>query len=91
MQGLFIMHGGAEAWHKKFPRRPASKAAVKRLVQAGGAKHVHLEATSAFGNEYEGPIERAPDGRYTFVGPDPYTKRDFYGTIEKTGDSITIS
>jgi len=40
-----------------------------------------LEATSMFGNEYDGPVANAPEGRYTFVGPDPYTSRKFYGTL----------
>lgn len=69
-------------------RRPKSKKEVQEAVRAG--KTVSLEATSMFGNEYDGPVDEAPDGTYTFVGPDPYTKRNFYGTLTKRGERITV-
>lgn len=72
--------------------RPASKAAIKReLAFRPDGDTVALEATSAFGNEYSGPLSAAPDGRYSFVGPDPYTSRKFYGTIVKSGGAIKLS
>ena len=77
-QGLFL------AGHT----RPKSKKQVKETLANGGK--VILEATSFLGNEYDGDVKFAPDGTYTFVGPDPYTKRSFYGTITKKGDKITI-
>ena len=70
-------------------KRPKSKKAVKEAVAAGA--NVELEATSMFGNEYNGEVKRAPDGTYYFVGPSPSTKRDFYGTIKKIGNKITVS
>jgi hypothetical protein len=51
---------------------------------------VRLEATFLFGNEYDGPVSEAPDGTYTFVGPDPYTSRKFYGTITKSNGKVTV-
>jgi len=79
MQGIFV-NG----------RRPTSKAAVKRAAAAG--ESVALEATSMFGNEYDGPIERAPVGTYYFVGPDPYVKRSFYGTVKvAAAGSVRVS
>jgi hypothetical protein len=54
-----------------------SKKAVKAAVADGTARIV---STSLFGG-YSGPVTDAPDGTYTFVGPDPYTSRKFYGTI----------
>jgi len=69
--------------------RPKSKKQVKEAVAADPLT-VYLEATSVFGNEYNGSIADAPDGSYTFVGPDPYEKRSFYGTITKVGDKITV-
>jgi len=68
--------------------RPKSKKQVKETLANGGK--VILEATSMFGNEYEGDVRNAPDGTYTFVGPDPYRKRSFYGTITVKGDRITV-
>lgn len=61
-----------------------------------------LQATSLFGNEFDGSIAAAlradngnPDptfmGRgYTFVGPDPYTNRKFYGTISFDAKKVAI-
>ena len=62
--------------------RPASKAAIKRFVAGGGdLADINIEATSVFGNEFDGPLSEAPLGTINFVGPDPYTKRNYYGTI----------
>lgn len=68
--------------------RPKSKKAIKEALIAGD--EVALEATSVFGNEYDGLVTDAPDGNYTIVGPDPYTKRNFYGTVTVRGDKVTI-
>ncbi len=78
MQGIFIQGN-----------RPRSKKAVKEAIAAG--HQVNIEATSVFGNEYDGPVEDAPDGTYTFVGPDPYTARKFYGTITKRNGTVKVS
>ncbi len=74
-------------WMKDYSR-PASKKAVKAAVDAG--ERVSLEATSFFGNEYDGPVADAPDGTYFFVGPDPARKRNFYGQIIKTGNKVVV-
>jgi len=77
MQGIFIGYS-----------RPKSKKAIKEAIAADPSR-VRLEATSAFGTEYDGPVLDAPGGVYYFVGPDPYTKRTFYGQITvglKNGD-----
>lgn len=79
MQGIFV---GFE--------RPKSKKAVKEAIAADPSR-VRLEATSVFGNEYDGPVSEAPDGTYTFVGPDPYTKRNFYGNIKVVGGQAKVS
>lgn len=60
--------------------RPKSKKAVKEAI-AEDPSRVRLEATSLMGNEYDGPVSGAPAGTHDFVGPDPYTKRNFYGNI----------
>lgn len=61
--------------------RPKSKKAVKEAVLAAAPRTVYVEGTSLFGNDYSGWVEDAPDGRIDFVGPDPYSKRIFYGSI----------
>jgi ABC-type branched-subunit amino acid transport system substrate-binding protein len=77
MQGIFIDG-----------QRPRSKKAVREAVAAGG--DVRLEATSLFGNEYDGPVADAPDGRYAIVGPDPYTRRNFYGTVTVAAGKVSV-
>lgn len=80
MQGLYL----------KGYIRPASKKAVKEAL-AVSADNVTAEATSVFGNEYGGLISDMPDNSEVhFVGPDPYTKRNFYGTITRKGDKFTV-
>lgn len=78
MHGIFV--DGFRPKSKK-----AVKEAVKRAVLYGGAS-VRLEATSLFGDEYDGDVFAAPAGIYTFVGPDPYTRRNFYGNIVVDAD-----
>lgn len=78
MQGLKLLLG----------ERPKSKKAVKEAI----ANHdfICLEATSFYGNEYDGLVYDAPDGSYHFVGPDPFTKRNFYGTITVKGGKVSV-
>lgn len=79
MQGIFV--NGL---------RPKSKKAVKEAIAADPAS-VRLEATSIFGNEYDGRVCDAPDGTYTFVGPNPNTDRRFYGTVKIAANSVKVS
>lgn len=75
MQGVFI-HG----------RRPVSKKAVKQAL-IDKPDNVSIEATSFFGNEFDGiATSMAIGSKVHFVGPDPYTKRNFYGTITRKPD-----
>lgn len=67
-------------------RRPKSKKAVKEAVNDNPAR-VSIESTSMFGG-FDGPITEAPVGSYSFVGPDPYSDRKFYGTIVKTHGTV---
>lgn len=68
--------------------RPKSKKAIKEALIAGD--EVSLEATSVFGNEYDGLVADAPEGNYTFVGPDPHNKRNFYGTMTVRSGKVTV-
>ena len=82
MQGVFI-HDGSDF------RRPKSKREITSLIASGGL--VVLEDTSIFGNEYGGPVDRMPEGTTAyFVGPDPYTRRTFYGSLKRVGYQIII-
>jgi hypothetical protein len=72
MQGVFDPDG----------HRFKTKKALKECAASPAADTIQLEATSLFGNEYAGYLGRAPHGKYTVVGPDPYTRRNWYATIE---------
>lgn len=69
-------------------QRPSSKKAIKEALAAG--HDVSLEATSIFGNEYDGPVTSAPDGFYTFVGPDPARSRKYYGNFIVQGGQVKL-
>ena len=84
MQGIFVKDD------KGAMVRPKSKKEVKEKI-ASNPLRVLAEATSYFGNEYEGPITKTAVEMYgdiRFVGPNPHTKRNFYGviTINKKGE-----
>lgn len=68
--------------------RPKSKKAIKEAIAAGD--DVTLQATSFFGNEYDGPVATAPDGFYTFVGPDPERARNYFGNFIVKGGKVTV-
>jgi len=62
-------------------RRPKSKKAVREAV-ADDPRRVMVEATSLFGGEYGGSLDGWDgSGHITFVGPDPYNNRRFYGNV----------
>ncbi len=71
-------------------RRPKSKKEVKETIATDPAR-VRVEATSLFGNDYDGPVVDAPAGSIHFVGPDPYNARKFYGTITVSAGGIKVT
>ncbi len=76
MHGVFISN-----------RRPSSKKEIKE-VMATNPERVTFENTSMHGgSDYDGT--NVPDG-LTFVGPDPYKKRAFYGAISRKGERVTV-
>jgi hypothetical protein len=80
MQGIFLNY-----------RRPKSKKEIKEAVLSN-PRSVSAEATSMFGGDFDGPIINLADGQsITFVGPDPFTSRKFYGSITRKGDVFKVS
>lgn len=80
MQGIYINY-----------TRPKSKKAVKEAI-ASAPETVEIEATSIFGNEYDGPVTGLAEGQtISFVCPDPYTSRKFFGTIRRTAKGLVVS
>lgn len=79
MQGVYVAF-----------KRPKTKKALREAVKLDPAR-VTLERTSMFTDtEYDGPVSEAPEGEYTFVGPDPYINRRFYGRIVIRGGVIQV-
>lgn len=68
--------------------RFSSKKAFREAVTAGAV--TYLEATSWFGNEYEGALTSAPDGTYSVVGPDPHRSRRWFALVVKSGEKVTV-
>lgn len=84
MQGIFVQ---TEAGI----RRPKSKKEIKDLL-AIDPNNVGIEATSSFGNEFGGSAKDLPVGaKVSFVGPDPYTDRRFYGTLKNNNGKLVVS
>tara|TARA_Y100000310_G_scaffold288873_1_gene314914 strand:+ start:923 stop:1165 length:243 start_codon:yes stop_codon:yes gene_type:complete len=79
------MQGVKTADGKRIP----TKKALKEMVKGGG--EVVLEATSIFGNEYDGLVSKAPTGSYVVVVPDPYRSRKWYAKITVNGNgTVTV-
>ncbi len=68
--------------------RPKSKKAIKEALISGD--EVSLEATSMFGNDYDGLVADAPDGEYDFAGPDVHKTRNFWGTLTVRSGKVTV-
>jgi len=72
-------------------KRPKSKKEVVAAVKENPSS-VSLEATSLFGNDYDGPITEMPENKMVFVvGPDPYTARNFYLNIVRKDNTFKVS
>ena len=82
-------------------RRPKSKKEVREVVALGGdaLRRIELENTSFFDNKFDCTLHdyvhtHVPHGkevRVDFVGPDPHTKRNFYGNIFiKADGKVTV-
>lgn len=81
MQGLFVDGN-----------RPSSKKQVRDVLALGQPERISIEATSFFGNEYDGELVDAPVGtKVDFVGPDPYRSRKFYGRLSVTEKGVKLS
>jgi hypothetical protein len=81
MQGIYLIDDGRM-------RRPRSKKEIKGWEP----RDIVIEATSLYGDEWEGPASLMPQDRPAFfVGPDPYTSRRFYGKIVRSGGKVVVS
>jgi hypothetical protein len=71
-----------------------SKAAMKRAYAADPAS-VRFQGVTPMGPQFSGTVTSPadlPDGlKLTVVGPDPFTHRAWYGTVEAKNGKIKIS
>jgi hypothetical protein len=59
-----------------------TKKALKEAIAADPTK-VELYATSSMGPQFSGTADQLPeDAEFSVVGPDPYTRRDWYATVK---------
>lgn len=60
-----------------------TKTTLKKLLKES-PNSVTLYGTSPMGPQFSGPASELPDGTcFNVVGPDPYTKRDWYASVYK--------
>ena len=60
-----------------------SKKSLKEAIKENPSR-VFLYDTSAFGSKFSGCATELPEGmKFNVVGPDPYTRRDWFATIYK--------
>ena len=76
MDGIYVNIDG-KGWV-----RPRSKKEIREMVSTNPAR-VRVERTSLFGsgNDSDDIVDLPSGKQVTFVGPDPYRARNFYGTI----------
>jgi hypothetical protein len=76
-------------------QRPASKAALKRALAADPAL-VQFDTTGALGPRSRSmAIDATPEDigedKLSVVGPDPFTARNWYATVEVKNGKVKIS
>jgi hypothetical protein len=73
-------------------RGATTKKALREAV-AANPESVMLYGTSPLGPQFEGETAAdCPEGvKLAVVGPDPYTRRNWYATIENRGGKIVVS
>lgn len=85
MQGVYIDTDGTGDYD-----RPATKKALREALAANPGA-VAVEATSWFGNEYDGPASEMPEGVPVYVvGPDPHRRRNWYAVLTRKGGTVAV-
>jgi len=70
-------------------RRPKSKKEVKEALKTNPSS-VYFESLSAFGGFSGFASEKNFPDSLSFVGPDPFKDRSFYGTVQKKNGKIIV-
>lgn len=67
-----------------------SKKALKEAVATHGAENVRVFDTSAFNNKGTVSIAELADSSAVIVGPDVYSKRDWYANVKTVKGEIRV-
>jgi hypothetical protein len=78
------MQGAFDSLGERFPTKKSMREAAEKR------ETINLEATSLFGNEYDGPAQDASNGTYFVVGPDPHRSRKWYAQVIVRDGSVTV-
>lgn len=72
--------------------RPASKKALREAL-ANAPESVRFDGTALLGEQFNGPPSTIPAGvKLSVAGPDPYTSRKWFATVEhKAGGGFKLS
>ena len=94
MESTVHIQGGADFPHNGSPNlKRKTKSALKKAI-AEDPTSVHLYDTTApmfkSAPKFTGAANELPeDVTFNVVGPDPYTKRDWYATVTRKGDKVS--
>lgn len=70
-------------------RFAATKKLIKEAVKSN-PESVTVQAYSPYGTEYFTLDSLPLDKPFFFAGPDPYTKRNWYGSIRRTKKGVIV-
>lgn len=81
MSDKTYIQGGAD--YSTGPSGKKTKARLKQLIQEDPSL-VRLYSTSSMGPQFQGTANNLPsDAEFSVVGPNPYSKRDWYATVKR--------
>lgn len=68
-----------------------TKTALKKAIKENPSG-VTLYATSDMGPQFNGPASSLPEGTtFNVVGPNPYTKRDWYASVKRGRNGLVVT
>ena len=72
-------------------KRPSSKTALRTAVK-NAPETVSFDSTALMGEQFDGSAVDLEEGtKLSVTGPDPYTSRKWYATVERTAKGLKVS
>lgn len=70
--------------------RPKSKKALREALK-GAPETVSFDSTSPMGPQFSGAASAIPaEVTLSVAGPDPYTRRNWFASVTRTGDTFKV-